>query len=142
MLSVLMPAYNAERFIESTVKSVLGQTFENFEFLVVDDCSTDSTSQILSNVKDPRIRVLRNEKNLGIVGSLNRAASEACGNYIARIDADDLCFPTRFAKQIRFLDRNPEICLLGTAIFSLEAGRISRGRRYDNEDPMLIRSLM
>jgi GT2 family glycosyltransferase len=142
MLSVLMPAYNAERFIESAVKSVLGQTFHNFEFLVVDDCSTDSTSQILSNVKDPRIRVLRNEKNLGIVGSLNRAASEARGNYIARIDADDLCFPTRFAKQIRFLDGNPEICLLGTGIFNLEAGRISRGRRWDNADPIFIRWLM
>src|SRR5712664_3536185 len=119
MLSVLMPAYNAERFIESTVKSVLGQTFENFEFLVVDDCSIDSTAQILSNIKDPRVRVLRNEKNLGIVGSLNRAALEARGHYIARIDADDLCFPTRFAKQIHFLDRNPDIRLLGTAVFNL-----------------------
>jgi hypothetical protein len=139
MLSVLMPAYNAEKFLESSVYSVLEQTFDNFELLVVDDCSSDATPKILSNIKDPRLRVIRNVKNLGVVGALNRAAAEARGSYFARIDADDLCFPTRFAKQIEFLERNPNIFLLGTATFNLEVGRITPGRSFDNSDPTFIR---
>jgi glycosyltransferase involved in cell wall biosynthesis len=142
MLSVLMPAYNAEKFIEAAVYSVLDQTFRNFELLVVDDCSTDSTASLLSRITDPRLRVLRNGTNLGIVGSSNRAAAEARGSYIARIDADDLAFPTRFARQIDFLERNSEVSLLGTATFNLEAGRINPGRRFDDADPIFIRWLM
>ena len=88
-ISVLLPAYNAELHILQSVESVLAQTLEDFELLVVNDGSTDRTLEILSGIADRRLRILNNPCNIGIVGSLNRAMSEAAGEYIARIDADD-----------------------------------------------------
>ena len=130
-ISVLMPAYNAERYILPSVLSVLAQTFEDFELLVVDDCSTDRTPDILSSIQDRRLRILRNQTNLGIVGSLNRAMAQARGGYIARIDADDYCLPTRFAKQKRYLDEHPDILLVGAGTFLLEDGHVRRDRQGD-----------
>ena len=138
-ISVLMPAYNAERYVLSSVLSVLAQTFEDFELLVVDDCSTDRTAEILSSIQDRRLRVLRNETNLGIVGSLNRAMAEARGRYIARIDADDYCVPTRFAKQKRFLDQHPDILLVGAGTFILEGGQVRHDHRRADPDPAVLR---
>ncbi len=138
-ISVLMPAYNAERYILSSILSVLAQTFEDFELLVVDDCSTDGTADILASIRDPRLRVLRNHANLGIVGTLNHAMAEARGHYIARIDADDYCVPTRFAKQKRYLDQHPDVLLVGTETFILESGRIRRDRRRADPDPDVLR---
>src|SRR5215510_6043019 len=105
-VSVLMPAYNAERFIRSSVRSVLSQTFTDFELIVVDDHSTDATPELLRSFSDHRLRVIRMEHNLGVVGAINRAAREARGRYIARMDADDISMPTRLAKQKAFLDAN------------------------------------
>src|SRR5258708_3960241 len=102
-ISVLMPAYNAERFIRGSVNSVLAQTFKDFELIVVEDGSQDRTSSILATIRDDRLRVIHNERNLGIVESLNRAMATARGAYIARADADDFCLPTRFEKQYKFL---------------------------------------
>ena len=138
-VSVLMPAYNAERYLLQSVQSVLGQTFEDFELLVVDDCSTDRTPDILASIQDRRLRVIRNERNLGIVGALNRAMEHAQGGYIARIDADDFCLPTRFAKQIAYLDAHPDIVLLGTETFILEDGRVRHERQRGDADPLVVR---
>lgn len=138
-ISVLMPAYNAERYILPSILSVLAQTFEDFELLVVDDCSTDRTPDILASIQDPRLRVLRNEANLGIVGSLNRAMAEARGRCIARIDADDYCLPTRFAKQKRYLDEHPDILLVGAGTFILEDGHVRHERRRADPDPAVLR---
>ncbi len=138
-ISVLMPAYNAERYILPSILSVLAQTFEEFELLVVDDCSTDRTADILASIRDSRLRVLRNEANLGIVGTLNRAMAEARGRYIARIDADDYCLPTRFAKQKRYLDQHPGVLLVGTETFILEGGQIRHDHRRADADPAVLR---
>ena len=138
-ISVLLPAYNAEDYILQSVQSVLAQTLEDFELIVVDDCSTDGTGELLASIRDPRLRVMRNSANLGIVGSLNRAMTAARGRFIARTDADDYCLPTRFAKQRAFLDQNPDIALVGTEMFYLENGTVKRGPQLADADPDVLR---
>jgi hypothetical protein len=133
-----MPAYNTERYILQSVQSVLGQTFEDFELLVIDDCSTDGTAKILSSIDDRRLRVLRNERNLGVVGSLNHGMGQARGRYIARIDADDLCLPTRFAKQKTYLDLHPDVVMVGTEMSVLDGGQVRRSRLPPDPDPMML----
>jgi glycosyltransferase involved in cell wall biosynthesis len=114
IVSVLLPVYNAEAFLSEAVESVLEQTFNDFEFIIIDDGSTDSTADILDYYQkiDGRIRVYR-QKNRGIAFALNRGIEKVRGDYIARMDADDICLPTRFEKQVAFLDENPEVGILG-----------------------------
>ena len=138
-ISVLMPAYNAERYILRSVQSVLAQTFEDFELVVVDDCSTDRTAEILDSVRDARLRVVRNGRNLGVVGSRNRAMDEARGRYVACCDADDLCLPDRFAKQKNCLDDHPDVLLVGSEMSDLEEGRVRRSRQAADQDPLVLR---
>jgi GT2 family glycosyltransferase len=140
-LNVLMPVHNGERYLRQAVASVLAQTFEAFEFIVVDDASTDGTAEILASFADPRLRILRNEENLGVVGSLNRAISASDSRYIARMDADDLCLPTRFARQVAFLDENPDVALLGTNKFLLSDGHVRADNRPIDFDHLLLRCL-
>lgn len=137
-----MSAFNAELYVRQSVNSVLNQTFEDFELLVIDDASTDATAGILEGFRDPRIRVLRNASNVGIVGSLNRAMAEARGRYIARTDADDICRPTRFAHQVRFLDQHPSVLLVAAGMANLEQGRVSLSRRARDPDPEVLRWLL
>jgi glycosyltransferase involved in cell wall biosynthesis len=139
-ISVLLPTYNAERYILQSVQSVLGQTFDDFELLVVNDGSTDRTLEVLSSITDPRLRILDNPHNLGIVGSLNRAMAEAFGRYIVRIDADDFCLPTRFIKQKAFLDQHPKTVIVGTEMAVLEKGEVTRSRRDPGDiDPLIMK---
>lgn len=124
-ISVLMPVYNAQRYVLHSVNSVLAQTDDDFELLAINDGSTDRTLEILSAISDPRLRILNNPRNLGIVETLNRGMLESVGTYIARADADDICLPTRFAKQRKFLDENPSVLLVGTELSVLSRGRIN-----------------
>lgn len=138
-VSVLLPAYNAEDYVLQSVQSVLAQTFEDFELLVVDDCSTDRTAELLASISDRRLKVLRNKENLGIVGSLNVAMAHAQGRYIARADADDFCLPTRFAKQKHYLDHNPDVLLLGARMNNIQNGRIRPNVQQADPDPAVLR---
>ncbi len=113
-VTVLMPAFNVEKHLRAAVDSVLAQTFTDFEFLIVDDCSTDGTAAILDSYTDPRIVRLRNAQNLGIVASLNTGIEAARGQYIARMDGDDICLPGRLGAQVAHLDAHPQVVLLGT----------------------------
>ena len=113
LVSVIMPAWNGENYVHETIQSVINQSYENFEFIIIDDCSTDSTAAILSSVSDSRVRVLVNERNLGISGSLVKAIGEARGKYVARIDQDDVCIRLRLARQVRFMERNVDVDILG-----------------------------
>ncbi len=113
-VTVLMPVYNAELFLKSTVESILFQTYKDFEFLIVDDGSIDGSSDILASFDDPRIKIIRNKKNLGLIESLNKGLSSAVGEYVARMDADDIANPERLYKQINFLDNNPTITVVGS----------------------------
>lgn len=115
-LSVLMPVYNAELYLEESISSILNQTFTDFELLIGDDGSADRSPAIISSFKDDRITVIRNGKNRGISNTLNRLIAASVGEYIARQDSDDISLPKRLEKQVEFLDENPEIGLCGTQL--------------------------
>ena len=101
-VTVLMPVYNGERYLRETMQSILSQTFLDYEFLIIDDGSTDKTLEIINTFTDPRIRVLRNPRRLKLSGALNRGLDESLGHYIARMDADDIAHPERLAQQVDF----------------------------------------
>lgn len=105
-VSVVMSAYNAEKYIGEAIESILNQTFDDFEFIIIDDRATDATNKIIKRYQqqDARIIVLENEENIGLTKSLNRGLSVAKGEYIARMDADDISTVDRFKKQVAFLD--------------------------------------
>lgn len=115
-LSVIMPVYNAEKYLKESINSILNQTFTDFELLIGDDGSTDHSSEIIHSFKDDRIIVIRNEKTLGIANNVNRLIDAARSEYIARQDNDDISLPRRLEKQVNFLDKHPEIGLCGTQI--------------------------
>jgi len=114
MLSVILPAYNAGAFLLPAVQSVLNQTYADFELLILDDGSTDGTIEALKTLRDPRLKILSDGENKGLSFRLNQGIDTAQGAYIARMDADDVCFPTRFERQIAYLERHPAIDVLAT----------------------------
>jgi len=133
LVSVLMPAYNAERYIGEAIESILNQTFDDFELVVVNDCSTDNTPKIIEDFaeNDGRIRVLHNEKNLKLSRSLNRGIQVARGKYIARMDADDISLPGRLESQVKYMEENPEVGVSGgTMIIINETNAVIGKRRY------------
>jgi len=113
-ISVLMPVYNGEKYLPEAIESILYQTYANFEFIILNDGSTDKTEEIILSYDDPRIVYVKNETNLQIVKTLNKGIALAKGEYIARMDADDISLPQRFAKQIEHLTKNRDIDILGT----------------------------
>lgn len=116
-VSVVMPTYNGERFLRQTVESVLNQTLPDFELIIVDDRSTDSTPRILAELRDrdPRLIVLTNERNLGIASATNRGIAAARSEYIALQDHDDVSLPHRLQTQVDFLSSHPDIAAVGSA---------------------------
>ena len=122
MITILMPAYNARKYIGAAIDSVLQQSFTAFELVIVNDGSTDDTKEIIEIFSDPRIRLL-NQAHGGVSGALNTGLAIAKGKYIARFDADDICFPERLKKQFVFLEQNPDYVIVGTdAEYMLEDG--------------------
>jgi cellulose synthase/poly-beta-1,6-N-acetylglucosamine synthase-like glycosyltransferase len=117
-----MPVRNGGDYLARAVDSILTQTFADFEFVIVDDGSTDATPERLRRYQaaDSRIRVL-SQNQAGLVASLNRGCAHAGAEYIARMDADDIAFPERFARQVEFLDRHPEVALVGSAVVRIDA---------------------
>ncbi|MGZ7442354.1 glycosyltransferase family 2 protein [Paenibacillus sp. TH7-28] len=112
-VTVLLSTYNSSRYILKSVKSILDQTFKDFEFIIIDDGSQDDTLAKLQQVNDPRIRLISHNTNKGLIFSLNQGIEMANGEYIARMDADDISVPRRFERQVAFLDTHPEIGVLG-----------------------------
>lgn len=115
-VTVLMSVYNDEKFLRQSIESVLGQSFADFEFLIINDASTDSTPAILQEYarRDNRIRVIDNERNMGLTASLNKGLNSARGKYIARMDSDDISLKERLQRQVDFLGKHPEIGVLGS----------------------------
>ncbi len=112
-ISVLLPVYNGEKYIAEAVSSILAQSETDFELMIIDDCSSDSTPDLLKVIKDPRVSVFRNERNIGLTRTLNRGLSLARGEYIARMDADDICFRERFSLQLDLMEQNKRVCVCG-----------------------------
>lgn len=117
-VTVLLSVYNGERFLAEAIDSILGQSYENYEFIIIDDASTDSTAEILKRYarKDSRIKIVTNPVNLRLAASLNKGISLASGELIARMDADDVSLPDRLEKQVAFMQANPNVSICGTAL--------------------------
>lgn len=108
-ISVIMAVYNDEKYLKKAIDSILNQTFGNFEFIIINDASTDNTEKILLEYEDHRIKILKNELNLGLTKSLNKGLEISRGKYIARMDADDISYLNRFEQQYNILESEPEI---------------------------------
>ncbi len=113
-VTVLMSAYNSASFILEAVESILKQTWTDFEFLIINDGSTDNSVDLVRSFSDERIKLILNDKNIGLTASLNRGINIAKGKYIARMDADDIAEPNRLSSQVDFLEKHPEIGILGS----------------------------
>jgi len=123
LVSIILPAYNCERYIASAVNSILAQLYDRWELIIVNDGSTDGTRSILETFTDSRIRLLHNDGNKGLIYSLNRAIDAATGEYIARMDADDIATNDRIEKQVYWLMHHPQTAVVGTFIHIIdEAG--------------------
>ncbi|MFA6016784.1 MAG: glycosyltransferase family 2 protein [Patescibacteria group bacterium] len=121
LVSIVMPVYNAGDFLVAAIESILKQTYKNFEFIIVDDGSTDNSLKMISEFakKDKRIKVFKNKENFGIAKTINKAIQKTKGRFIARMDADDIALPKRLEKQVNFLMKNPTIGVLGSQMFEI-----------------------
>lgn len=113
-VSVILPVYNAASHLAEAIESIRSQSFSDFEILAIDDASTDESAEIIFSFKDPRVRYIRNDNNIGVARTLNRGIDLARGDYIARMDADDRCRLNRLAKQVDFMDSNKSVVACGT----------------------------
>jgi len=143
LISVITPAYNAGKYLEETIKSILAQSFSDFEFIIIDDCSTDNTWLIIQEYakKDQRIRPYQNESNLGIAGNRNRGAGLANGKYIVWQDADDLSYPDRLKKQAEFMEANPEVAISGGGLEFFDDSGSKSIRKYALDDDSLRKTI-
>ncbi len=121
LVSVLLAVSNGEQHLRAALESVLWQTVSDLELIVVDDGSTDATPEVLAEVEDARLRVLRNDERLGLATSLNRGLDEARGRYVARLDADDIAFPRRLERQLQRMVSGSQVAVVGSAVLDLDA---------------------
>ncbi len=128
IVSVVLPVYNGEKFLSEAIESVLNQTFGDFELVIINDGSTDSSLSIIQNFmsEDTRIKLIDRE-NKGLVTSLNEGIAIAKGQYIARMDADDICLPTRLSEQVSFLEKHPTVAVLGTQATMIDENGLKIG---------------
>jgi len=119
-ISVIMSVYNGKQHLKEAIDSILQQTFTDFEFIIINDGSTDVSLEIIKSCDDGRIKTISNEKNIGLTKSLNSGMKEASGEYIARQDADDISLSKRLELQLRFLENHPQVALLGTGIYVVD----------------------
>lgn len=127
LVSIALPAFNSARTIRAAVESILWQTYDNWELLVLDDGSSDATGSMVTELRDPRIRVLSDGLNRGLAVRLNQAMDLARGPLFARMDADDVAYPERMDKQVRFLEAHPEVDLLATRALAFRSDGTIRG---------------
>lgn len=131
LITVLMPVYNGEKYLRLAINSILNQTYPDFEFLIINDGSTDKSEDIILSYRDDRIRYVKNETNLKLIKTLNKGIDLAKGEYIARMDCDDISFPHRFEKQLQYMKSHPDIDgVCGKAVDLLPNNVIKRSLRY------------
>ena len=141
-VSVVMAAYNGAALIGETLDSIWAQSFDDFEVIIVDDCSTDDTLAILRACRDPRLRVIAADANAGPVRSRNRAFAEARGRYVAGLDQDDICRADRFERQVTYLDSHPDIALVAASAAILEDGSVTSSIKSPVTMPRLVEWLL
>ncbi len=124
LVSVLMAVYNGEKYLREAIDSILSQEYPDLEFVIVNDGSKDGSEEIILSYSDKRIRYIRNEANIRLPASLNKGLDQCTGKYVARIDADDICLPGRIAAQVKFLEANPSIGVLGTGFTLIDSEHI------------------
>jgi glycosyltransferase involved in cell wall biosynthesis len=127
LVTILMPVCDGERFLQEAIDSILVQTFTGFEFLILDDASADSSRSIVLGYDDPRIRLLTNDRNLGVTRTLNRGIQQARGRYMARMDADDVSMPERLERQVAHLDANPNCAVVTTFARIIDTDSVPQG---------------
>ena len=140
-VSVIMPVYNAEKYLKDAIESILNQTFTNFEFLIINDGSNDKSKTIIESYNDSRIRLLNNKENSGLAKVRNKGISEAKAEYIAWLDADDTSHPLRLEKQVKLLDNYPEIGICGTWVKTIGTKNSHKWRYPTNPDFIRCRML-
>ena len=118
LVSVVLSVYNAEKHIVEAIESILTQSYKNFEFIIIDDGSTDGSLEIIKSYDDERI-ILISRENKGLIASLNEGIEQAKGKYIARMDADDISLSSRFEEQVTFMEMHEEVGICGTTIIKL-----------------------
>lgn len=118
-ITVLMSVYNAEMYLDECLKSILNQTYSNFNLFIIDDSSTDSSLEIINSYSDERICLTQNEVNIGLTNSLNNAVKDITTEFIARMDADDVCLENRLLKQLNFLDKNIDCGMVGSSAYKI-----------------------
>lgn len=137
LVSILLPVYNTERYIGRTISSLLGQTYKDIEIIVINDGSTDNTEKEILALKDARVKYYAQE-NQGLSRTPNRAFSLSSGEYIARMDADDLAFPEKIEKQVRYLESHPDVDMVGTWAEIWQGDtKTARAHRHPTEDRMI-----
>lgn len=132
LVTIAIPVYNCEKTIQKTIRSVLNQSFHDFEVLVYDDGSTDCTVSLIKGFSDSRIKLFKDGCNKGIAYRLNQLIDLASGYFFVRMDGDDLMFPDRLEKQIRFLQENPEVDVVGSPAIVIDENDHIIGQRGDN----------
>jgi len=133
-ISVIMPVCNSEKYLKESIDSVLNQSFKDFELIIVNDCSTDNSLNIINNYDDKRIKLFSNQKNLGTVKSRNIGLNLSLGEYIAVMDSDDVSLQSRLEKQFNYLESNKHIFLAGSSVIFIDdkGKEISRFRKYND----------
>jgi glycosyltransferase involved in cell wall biosynthesis len=137
-VSVILPAYNAAPYVERAVRSILDQTFADLECIVVDDGSTDDTFGVLSSIHDDRLRLLRHDANRGLIEALNTGLAAAAGEWVARMDADDMSERERFSKQLAYLKDHPDVDILGCRMREVDAAGTAMHVFWAPEEPGLV----
>lgn len=141
-ISVVMSVYNGLPYLRAAVESILNQTYSNFEFIIIDDCSTDDSLEYLSSLADKRIRILHNEKNLKLPASLNRGLRASRGRYVIRMDADDISFPDRIEKQVAYMEAHPRAAMAYCDMLYFNEKGIIRDFNTNSHSPEGIRATL
>ncbi len=138
-ITVLMAVHNGEQYVREAIDSILSQTYSDFEFVIIDDASTDKTSGILKSYRDSRIVILQNSENLGLTKSLNKGLRISRGAYVARMDADDISLPERLSIQKKYLDEHPTVALVAGSMIIIDAHNTVTGSKKAITDTELLR---
>ncbi len=143
LLTIGLPVYNAEAFLKDCISSILNQTYKDYELIIVDDGSTDNSISIIKQFDDPRIELIEDGKNKGLIERLNQISKMCETKYLARMDADDIMHFERLKTQMDILTSNPEIDVLGTNVYSIDSGNIIKGVRsqFNGSEEVKIREV-